>query len=757
MTYPHPGSGQQPASSTRIWPAVAALVAMAVALGVVGALVLRSTMSDGNTARSSNVPETSPGTVQLEPVTYRSPEPFTQSVVNDDAVLTSFSVSGRSRPSGSSVVQGDASQLYASRQSRPVCDLVRLVRLLTADPAVASAWAEAAGVRPDAVASTVLSLAPVVLTRDTAVTNHVYGSAGARSYQAVLQAGTPVLIDERGTPRTQCSCGNPLLPPRQESDDRIEGEPWEDFDPDAVVEVQPSDEAIPEIETVDMDTNEPMPTRVGATVALDGLLVADDDGVHVIDGTNSATQVLEEPVEAVFDDGNGGLIYTLKRPGHATSPYNEGPPAAHEHAVIWHLPSGSTEAVELVGVDDPDSWNRLLGVGTVGRRTLVVYSPLRLEGDVIDVVVPTGPVVALDLVSGERSTLLEYGFGWETSTGSVSFGGDRLAMEVGYDIPDWLLFGPELEMIEHSCRLVEASEASIEERCPWQGALDEQGRLVYFASALSYGLDSEEIYTLDLVSGEVVDTHRSAVAREGSESVTSPVQVRGNRMAVAWVSTHGLSVRAGGSVDLDSGAVVDLSGSGLDNIRSAHILEAPLLRPASTELTETQADPQSDVADIDPMNMLLPGGTCATAPGTPADAPLQLADGAGSRGTDPMTEDVLNVAIDPTGVAYLDVNGDGQDELIIAVMCNWGGSGYSTNIAAITVGPDGNPMLADEPLAHYGRGGRAVTTLATDDSEPGILIVSGDEWVYEDAFCCPSLEFTARWRVDDGTWVEVDP
>ncbi|GAP52775.1 serine/threonine protein kinase [Streptomyces azureus] len=52
-----------------------------------------------------------------------------------------------------------------------------------------------------------------MLRADTGVTNHGFRAGRAAVLQAVLQAGTAVLVDDRGVPRVRCACGNPLRPP----------------------------------------------------------------------------------------------------------------------------------------------------------------------------------------------------------------------------------------------------------------------------------------------------------------------------------------------------------------------------------------------------------------------------------------------------------------------------------------------------------------------------------------------------------------
>jgi hypothetical protein len=76
-------------------------------------------------------------------------------------------------------------------------------------------WARVLGVTPTikAVARYIRKLTPVTLTVDTRVTNHNFVGGRAVGYQAILAAGTAVLVDDEGIPRARCRCGNPLLEP----------------------------------------------------------------------------------------------------------------------------------------------------------------------------------------------------------------------------------------------------------------------------------------------------------------------------------------------------------------------------------------------------------------------------------------------------------------------------------------------------------------------------------------------------------------
>jgi len=96
------------------------------------------------------------------------------------------------------------------------CDPQRLVDYLLSNPAKGQAWAAVQGIAPSQLSSYILSLSPTVLAVDTAVINHSYSNGVAKPINAVLGAGTAVLVDADGVPRARCYCGNPLLPPAPE-------------------------------------------------------------------------------------------------------------------------------------------------------------------------------------------------------------------------------------------------------------------------------------------------------------------------------------------------------------------------------------------------------------------------------------------------------------------------------------------------------------------------------------------------------------
>jgi hypothetical protein len=141
---------------------------------------------------------------------------------------------------GGTTVSGDTVGLYGGSQNNAVCDPAKLVQFLQANPDKARAWAEVERVPVDQIPAFVATLTPVILRTDTAVINHGFRDGVANPFNAVLQAGTAVLVDRNGVPRVRCKCGNPLLPPRQYSQIAITGNRWLGFDERNITYIQRS-------------------------------------------------------------------------------------------------------------------------------------------------------------------------------------------------------------------------------------------------------------------------------------------------------------------------------------------------------------------------------------------------------------------------------------------------------------------------------------------------------------------------------------
>src|SRR5439155_13211723 len=152
-------------------------------------------------------------------------------------------------------VRGDRAGIYGGTLDNKICDKEKLIAFLEQHPAQGAAWAAVEGIRQQDRRATITSLTAVVLAADTRVTNHGFKNGKPTPHQSVMQAGTAVLIDAHGVPRTRCYCGNPLLPPQLASSrPSYSGQPWTSFNPGRIVVVQPSPQPITNVTVINTAT-----------------------------------------------------------------------------------------------------------------------------------------------------------------------------------------------------------------------------------------------------------------------------------------------------------------------------------------------------------------------------------------------------------------------------------------------------------------------------------------------------------------------
>ncbi|WP_369166638.1 DUF6777 domain-containing protein [Streptomyces sp. R28] len=214
-------------------PRIAVLTAV-----VVAAVVLAIVFSRGGG-------DTSPvasGEVFGQPKDEQGPNPFTRSTAQNTSAAPVTPSPAESAPTNAvRRVNGGEPGLYGGSRNVASCDVDKQIEYFQADPEKNRAFASVADVDPSGVASYLRSLTPVQLRMDTRVTNHGYRDGAATSYQAVLQAGTAVLVDDRGVPRVRCACGNPLTDPvAQQGTFKRTGDFWPSFSNANVVVVSPS-------------------------------------------------------------------------------------------------------------------------------------------------------------------------------------------------------------------------------------------------------------------------------------------------------------------------------------------------------------------------------------------------------------------------------------------------------------------------------------------------------------------------------------
>ncbi|MEI7033450.1 DUF6777 domain-containing protein [Streptomyces pratensis] len=204
--------------------------------------------------------------VLLQPLASPGPGPFTASTASAASSSPSEGApdAGASAARTAHPVSGATAGLYGGARSVAACDVERQVRLLSDDEDKARAFAGAAGIEAVQIPGFVSSLTPVVLSVDAQVTDHGYASGAATSFQAVLQAGTAVLVDSRGLPRVRCAGGNPLKPPViADGKAAHRGERWPAYDPARIVAVEPSADVLTSLVIVDTDDNTWIERAVG--------------------------------------------------------------------------------------------------------------------------------------------------------------------------------------------------------------------------------------------------------------------------------------------------------------------------------------------------------------------------------------------------------------------------------------------------------------------------------------------------------------
>jgi hypothetical protein len=186
--------------------------------------------------------------VEAEPATSTGEDPFVPPDANaapgapaapSSVAAGSSPGEGTAHPPADVPVSGDTVGLYGGTGAE-VCDSEDMATYLEAHPARATTWAGAQGIRREDIRSFLVALTPVVLRADTAVTNHGHRDGRANAYQSVLQAGTAVLVDDRGVPRVRCSCGNPLADPAPRDRTRYEGQTWPELESRPVTVVRPA-------------------------------------------------------------------------------------------------------------------------------------------------------------------------------------------------------------------------------------------------------------------------------------------------------------------------------------------------------------------------------------------------------------------------------------------------------------------------------------------------------------------------------------
>ncbi|MGP4043565.1 DUF6777 domain-containing protein [Streptomyces sp. 2A115] len=231
------------------------------------ALVVAGCGGDGDEA--SDTPD---GELFLQPVAAQGPDPFTGSTAQTTATPPPVTRTPRPTPTGGASptaedvrsISGGTPGLYSGTQRVGSCDVERQIGFLTADQAKARAFAQSVGVFRSGIPDYLRGLTPVVLRADTRVTNHGFRDGRATGYQSVLQAGTAVLVDNRGVPRVRCACGNPLKPPVAfERTPGRQGRPWPGYRSTRVIVVTPAPQVIVDVTIINIESRTWIERKIG--------------------------------------------------------------------------------------------------------------------------------------------------------------------------------------------------------------------------------------------------------------------------------------------------------------------------------------------------------------------------------------------------------------------------------------------------------------------------------------------------------------
>lgn len=237
------GAGAPARASAPSLAGVSTRTAARSAAALAAALLLAGCSSVWEGSRGGAQPAAAGGggeDVFLQPLAAQGPDPFTASTVRNAVRPPAPERDPRETAEQVREVTGSTPGLYGGTRSVGSCDVERQAAFLGADQGKTRAFAEAAGIPESNVAGWLRGLTPVVLRADVRVTNHGYREGRANAFQSVLQSGTAVLVDQYGSPRVRCACGNPLRTPAATPSGVHRGDPWDDFDPDRVIVVRPT-------------------------------------------------------------------------------------------------------------------------------------------------------------------------------------------------------------------------------------------------------------------------------------------------------------------------------------------------------------------------------------------------------------------------------------------------------------------------------------------------------------------------------------
>ncbi len=249
---PQPPGGWQPPPATpppaRRSPVLLIIVAVVAVMALVTSAVVAFVVLDDD--------ETASGEIFLEEAGSTGQDPFGSlpgPVIPVSATAPAPQATTAPATVATRTVNGGERGLYGGSLDGGRCDPEGQIAFLAANPSLASAfvnalnrdpalrWSGGTTVSTAQLPQYIRELTSVTLANDTRVTNYGYRNGRATPRQAVLQAGTAVMVDRYGVPRIKCNCGNPLTPPQAVSTTPVyTGTRWPGFNPATIVVVNQS-------------------------------------------------------------------------------------------------------------------------------------------------------------------------------------------------------------------------------------------------------------------------------------------------------------------------------------------------------------------------------------------------------------------------------------------------------------------------------------------------------------------------------------
>jgi hypothetical protein len=381
------------------WLVPVAVIAV-IAIVVATAAYLLGSAQDGD----GTATDTTGQAITLEAASNPGPNPFTTDLtVNEiaaqpdaiDAVTAIQADLPTDDLTGTLIATGTTPGLYGGTTNDQACDPTQLAEFLT-DPAntdKATAWAQAQNIPVDNIDTFITNLTPVTLTTDTWVTNNGYKNGEPTPYQAVLQAGTAVLVDDTGTPRTKCSCGNPLTQAQPDNTDPATttgDNPWNGYTTQTITIVDAGDQT-DTLTLTDLDTGQPIEQPIGGGGDLESV---DWRNFTYPAETCPAATGVGEPFTLVdgevrFEDGPSGpggypgVFYESAAVGDLTGDGTEevvvvlsctgGGTGFFTHLSVW---SGGSGGPELLQVITPQFTDRGYTSTAFDGNAIVIYGLL---------------------------------------------------------------------------------------------------------------------------------------------------------------------------------------------------------------------------------------------------------------------------------------------------------------------------------------------------------------------------------------------